>query len=495
MRRKWAVLFTLVILLVPFICEDVSANSDRFSEEMLKKVDSYVKEQFEKAGIVGGAYAVIFKDSVLEAKGVGYSDLKLKKKAMPETIYAVASVTKVLTAAAILQLHENRKLNINDPVQKYLPWFSYRDKEKSKKVTIAHLLTHSAGVNRFEADGAIFIDERNSRDSIEHSVKLLNQVDMQFEPGSKGQYCNTCYNTLGLIIEKVSGISYYEYMKNLVFQPLGMKETIYGDELEEIPTKQLAKEYSWFFGFRNTSLLNYRSFGKSQDPEGGVYTNVLDLAKYVSASLGYGSLLKADTLKMAHEGIIPTEHSAWKYSHSGFEVGSISNKTTLYKGGDGIGSSASIMIMPEEQVGIVILIGESNSEPKQSIAKGMLQILIEETPVTSEYQTPLFKAAGKFMFITSLLSLMILCLLVRSITLRVINRNRKIKRRWISILLSFTMALPLVGISYLFVEIRPTQIGFYGYPNDIALGLAILALTLLLGLTYHVYLWIFGKKQ
>jgi CubicO group peptidase (beta-lactamase class C family) len=495
MKRKWVVLITTITLLVSFICQDVSAYSARFSEKVLNEVNSYVEEQFRKARIVGGSYAIISGDKVLEAKGIGYIDLKLKKKAKPETVYAIASVTKVLTATAILQLHENGKLNINEPVQKYLPWFSFKDKEKSKKVTIAHLLTHSAGINRFEADGSIFIDEKKSRNSIEEAVRLLNNVEMQYEPGSKGQYCNTCYNTLGLIIEEVTGVNYDEYMKIFVYQPLGMNNTFYGDELEKFTDKELAKEYSWLFGFRNTQLSNYRSFGKSQDPEGGVYTNVLDMAKYVSASLGYGSLLKDDTLKKSYEGMLQTEHAAWLYTYSGFEAGNVSNKFTLYKGGEGIGSSASIMMMPEEQMGVVLFIGESNSEPKQSIAKGMLQILMEETPENNQYPLPLFKIAGTIMFITSLLSLMVLSFIVCSIYQRIINRNRTIKHRWISIFLSFITVIPLIGICYLFMSVRPTQIGFYGYPLDIALGLTILALTMLVSFIYHIYLWIFGKKQ
>jgi CubicO group peptidase (beta-lactamase class C family) len=494
MRKKVMFLFIFAILF-PYLYQNVSANTESFTEEKLKKVDSYVREQFREAGIVGGAYAIISKDQILEAKGVGYSDLKLKERAKPETVYSIASVAKVLTATAILQLQEEGKLNINDPVQKYLPWFSYKDKEKSKLVTIGHLLTHAAGTNRFEADGSIFIDEEKNRKSLESSIRALRTVEMKYEPGLIGQYCNSCYNTLGLIIEKVSGVSYYEYMKSYIYRPLEMNMTVYGEELETIPAGELAKEYSWFFGFRNTKILNYQSFGKSQDPEGGVYTNVIDLAKYLSASLGYGSLLKKDTLLESYKGIVPAEHVPWEYTHSGFELSTVSNKRTLYKGGDGIGSNAVMMMMPEEQIGIVLIIGESNSEPKQAIAKGMLQILIGETPENIQFPPPPFKIIGIIMFVISMISFLSLGWICLSFYRRLIKKNRTVKRQWVSILISLILMIPLLFIVYLFVEVRPTQIGFYGYPYDMAFGLLILAFTLFVSFAYHIYLIIFGKEQ
>jgi CubicO group peptidase (beta-lactamase class C family) len=493
MIRKIVYIFTLILLIFSFFFEKALASSTTISKEKLEKVDSYVNQQFKEAGIVGGAYAIISGDKVAAAHGIGYSDLKSKQIASPETIYAIASVTKVLTATAILQLQEKGKLNLDDPVQTYLPWFTYQDGEKSKLVTIKHLLTHSAGINRFAADGSVFLDEKNNRNSLESSIRALKKVEMQYEPGTKGQYCNSCYNTLGFIIEKVSGHNYYDYMENFVFQPLGMNKTIYGADLKGVASGNLAKEYSWFYSFRNTKLLNYRSFGSSQDPEGGVYTNVLDLAKFASAALGYGSLLKKETVAMSHQEGVPTEHESWHYSPSGFEVGKVSERFTLYKGGDGIGSAAAMMLMPEENMGVVLLIGESNSEPKQSIVKGMLQILIGESPVNDEYPAPLFKTAGMVVLVITLVGLLIFSWIGWLIYRRVKGGSKTIKRRWAWILGSFILSVPIIFISYLFAAVRPTQIGFYGYPYDIAIGLLVLASSLLVSVLYNGYLSIFGK--
>ncbi|RUL50464.1 serine hydrolase [Lysinibacillus antri] len=483
--RRFVFLLTIV-LCISSLTSQVSANTDEVSKETLKKVKTYVEEQFERAGIVGGSYAIVANNEVIDASGIGYSDLKGEKEATAQTIYAIASVTKAFTATAILTLHEQGKLNLQDPVQNYLPWFTYKDQEKSKEVTIEHLLTHSAGVDRFKADGAIFEDEKNNRNSLENSIRALSTVEMTSNPGEKGEYCNSCYNILGLIIENVTGMSYYDYMRTNVFQVLGLENMAFGQDLK--PSQDIAKEYSWFFGFRNTRLINYETFGVSQDPEGGIYTNSLDLAKYVAATLGPSPLLSENTLEMSYEGVVPTEHKGWEYTIGGFEV-SNSDQTILYKGGDGIGSSSAIMMLPEENIGVVLIIGESNSESKQEIAMGMIQILLGHEPLESEYAPPLFKIVG-----LAILFILIVSFIVLAFSVRSIRKRRSIKYRWLRIFYSFICFILIVLIGFLLLKVRPTQIGFYGYPYDLAIGLISMEFMLLLIFMCNCYVSTFSKK-
>ena len=119
----------------------------------LEEIDAYLNEQFEIAGFPGGAYAVVDHGQIAVAKGIGYADLKTKQPATEHTVYAIASITKTLTAAAVLKLADQGLIGLDRPVVDYLPWFQYRNKAQSDKVTIRHLLTHSAGVNRFSQTG------------------------------------------------------------------------------------------------------------------------------------------------------------------------------------------------------------------------------------------------------------------------------------------------------------------------------------------------------
>ncbi|MFD2445344.1 serine hydrolase domain-containing protein [Bacillus sp. CGMCC 1.16607] len=494
--KKIRVLVSLIIFLVPVLTQRVYANDNQLSQVKLEKVEAYVKEQYEKAGIPGGSYAIVYQDQIIAVKGIGYSDLKLKKKASSETIYSIASVTKPFTATAILQLMEQGKLKIDDPVQKYLPWFSYKDKEKSKSVTIKHLLTHSAGINRFDADGSMFKNEKVNRNSLEDSIRSLKTVKMTDSPGVKGQYCNTCFNILGLIIEKVSGESYYDYMKNHVFQPLNLQHTVYGHNLKNQTNWDIAKEYSWFFGFRNNRLLNFETFGKSQDPEGGIYTNAEDLASYVQSMLGHGKtqILDPSTLNRSFEGVVTSEEEDWEYTYGGFTVGKIANETALYKGGDAIGSGASILFLPEQELGVALISGESNSEVKFTITKGILQILLGEEPASKDYPIPLFKLSGTIMLVVTILSALSIIWLSWSIYQRMRTNSKTVKFRFISICLSILFFIMASGLGYLLLTVRLSQIGFYGFPIDWAVGLNSLLITFTLWAIYHTYLSISSKK-
>lgn len=495
MSKKISLFLLAISFFIGLFSTNVTAKAE-ISKENLNNVKAYITQQFLNEGIVGGSYAIVSNGQVIDSSGVGYSDVKLEKKATAETIYAIASVTKSLTATAILQLQEQGKLNVNDPVQKYLPWFTYKDREKSKSVTIQHLLTHSVGVNRIDADGAIFTDEKSNRNSLDDSIRALRNVEMIADPGEKGQYCNSCFNTLGLIIEEITGISYYDYMKRKVFQVLGMDHTAFGQDLKTIDSQDIAKEYSWFFGLRNTNLLNHQTFGKSQDPEGGIYTNSVDLAKYVSSILGNepNPLLSQATLKMSYDGVVPTEHKSWEYTNGGLEVGELSNQTLLYKGGDGIGSSAVIMMLPDENLGVILMIGESNSEPKKAIAMGILQILIGEEATLSDFPPPPFKIIGFMMLFLVVASIVILVYLGWAITKRLNRKDRTIKYCWLKICIGLLCLLSSIVIGYLLLFVRPTQIGFYGFLYDWAIGLISVEITLLVGVCYNFYLGIFGKK-
>lgn len=465
-------------------------------EEQLKAVEAFVAEQFKEADIVGGSYAIVYQDKIISSKGLGYSDLKTKKQATAETVYAIASITKSLTATAILQLQEKGKLSINDPVQNYLPWFTYANKEKSKRVTIEHLLTQSAGVSRYKADGSIYENEKKNRDSIESAIKALRTVPMNAEPGEKGQYCNTCYNTLGLLIEKTSGKSYYEYMESSIFDTLKMDNTVYGKNLDQLNNVDIAKEYSWFFGFRTDRFLNYKTFGRSQDPEGGIYTNVIDLAKYVSAVLGYSEnkLLSSNVQHSMFEGKVLSEQSPWQYTTGSYTTGEIAGEKVVYKGGDGIGSSSGIMLMPKKELGIVLITGEP-SDIIFDIGSGLVEILAGDNPGPIKHSADFFQMAGFVMLAVTIISFIIVIMLASSIYRRYKVKGRKIKRRWVQILASLILLAITSILIYILFAARLTQAGFYGFPLDWAIGIGSLAMALLLSTLYYIYLSIFGTVQ
>jgi len=170
-----------------------------------------------------------FQGSVLAAKdgrvvfkaGYGLADAEKKIPSTPATKYLIASITKTFTAAAVLLLEEEGLLKLSDPIAKYLEDYP---PETAAKVTIHHLLSHTSGIPEAAADPRSLGDLTKPR-TPEELIALFKDKPLEFEPGAGCRYSNSGYVVLGKIIECASGRSYYDYVREKIFLPLGMKDS------------------------------------------------------------------------------------------------------------------------------------------------------------------------------------------------------------------------------------------------------------------------------
>ena len=168
--------------------------------------------------------ALIAKDGApIFVKAYGMADLDQKKPNTPATEFLIGSVTKQFTAAAILQLQEQGKLNVKDPISKYLPDYP---KATGDRITIHHLLTHTSGLPSYTDNGDLMM-RRDQDMTHEQILASFKDLPLLYEPGAQFRYCNSGYYLLGLIIEKVSGQTYADYVTEHIFKPLGMAHTMY----------------------------------------------------------------------------------------------------------------------------------------------------------------------------------------------------------------------------------------------------------------------------
>lgn len=175
-----------------------------------------------------GAVLVAKEGEILFNKGYGYANYEEKIKNTPDTLFAIGSITKQFTAMAIMQLYEKGLLDLEDAVSKYLP-----DVIEGDNVTIRHLLTHTSGLVNY-TDFLLEMVEAPEDTSIDFVLGLFKDEPLIFEPGTQWQYSNSGYVLLGYIVEKVSGVSYDEYLKENIFKPLEMNNTgTYYDKMEE----------------------------------------------------------------------------------------------------------------------------------------------------------------------------------------------------------------------------------------------------------------------
>lgn len=238
------------------------------------------KDQFS------GAILVAQEGRILLDQAYGLADRKAQVKNTTDTRFRLGSMNKMFTATAVLQLVSGGKLDLDTPIGKYLP--DYPNKELAGKVTVRHLLTHTGGT------GDIFTPEYERRRleirELADYVKLFGERGLLFPPGSRWEYSNYGFVLLGYLVESVSGVSYYQYVRRHIFEPAGMTSTDSLPESEKVGMRSVG--YMRRNGIRadNAETLPWR--GTSA---GGGYSTVGDLLRFAQA-LSKGTLLNRELL-------------------------------------------------------------------------------------------------------------------------------------------------------------------------------------------------------
>ncbi len=252
-------------------------------EEAVKGLDSQAAELASKDKFSGDVL-VAHSGKIAFQKAYGLADREKHTANTLDTRFRIGSMNKMFTATAILQLVGNGEVDLSAPLGKYLP--DYPNKEVATKVTIRHLLTHTGGT------GDIFTPEyqkhRLDTRELTDYVKLYGPRGLQFEPGSRWAYSNYGFLLLGIVVQNVSGMSYYDYVRTHIFLPAGMHGTGSLPESETVPNRSVGyvrKNGAWV---TNVDTLPWR--GTSA---GGGYSTVGDLFRFAEA-LSSGKLIKPE---------------------------------------------------------------------------------------------------------------------------------------------------------------------------------------------------------
>jgi D-alanyl-D-alanine carboxypeptidase len=201
---------------------------------LAKKIKDVINEQ-ESAGLFSGAILVAHNDQPIISMAAGYAIQPDILRNQPNTKFNLASVTKMLTAVAVLKLVEQGKLDLHTLISAYNSDLPHAD-----KITLHQLLTHTAGFDRYWNDA--YRSTRSDLRTIGDYLKLFTDEPLLFEPGTQFHYGNTGYVVIGALIEQVSGLSYYEFMKQKIFEPAGMKDTDFYEM--DIPISNCAIGYT-----------------------------------------------------------------------------------------------------------------------------------------------------------------------------------------------------------------------------------------------------------
>ncbi len=359
-------------LLMPSF-SSVAKGDPRFD---LQAIDAFLQAQVKANRLPGLAVAIIQGDEIIFAKG--YGKAAPGRPVTPQTQFYIGSVTKGFTALAIMQLVEQGKLELDAPVQKYLPWFKVADPEASSQITIRHLLNHTSGLSE---RGDPHVDAYAT--SHEEQVRLLADVRPTAPVGTQFQYYNPNYRVLGLLIEQISGTSYSDYMNENVFEPLGMLATTTNPA--EAP--DLAQGYSRAFGFalpRSQSGIRI----PGAESSGGMITTAEDLARYLLAQLHNRQadgrqMLDPESLaamRALPPGVDTEYGMGWIVAEKG--------NTRAYGGATEYFQSFVAFGLKEE-IGFVTLYNQDGLEnmffENNTIRDGLLAFLNGKTPVRTSY--------------------------------------------------------------------------------------------------------------
>jgi len=277
------------------------------------------------------------------AEAYGLADREHKTPNTLKTRFRIGSMNKMFTAVSTLQLVQAGKLSLTEPIGKYLP--DYPNKDVATKVTIHQLLTHTGGTGDFF--GPEFDKHRLELRTLQDYVKLYGSRAPEFEPGSKWEYSNYGFLLLGVIIEKVSGQSYYDYVHDHVYAPAGMTAT--ASDPEDQPVSDRSVGYTKMDSTEwkpNTDTLPWR--GTSA---GGGYSTVEDLLKFASALLA-NKLLDAHYTELLTTGKPGTPDNSYAY---GFADHKINGTRCFGHGGGAPGMNGQLEICPANGYVVAVL--------------------------------------------------------------------------------------------------------------------------------------------
>ena len=293
----------LAVLLTPFFMMSCNQNSSNPKEVAAQKIDSLFNSLYNE-GEPGGSVMIMKGDEVFFAKSYGIADMETKAPIDANTFFNIASVSKQFTAMAILKLHQEGKLSLEDNIKKYFPEFKG---EFFNRIQIKHLLSQCSGLpdNRPRTD-RMFTLTATDMQSIEF-FKDLEEIN--FEPGTNYEYQNPTFQLCYAIIEKVSGQSFEEYMKQNIFDPSGMTETLYFEAERVIP--RMSHGY-----IPEDSTSTWKQYDYMEETffatkaDGGIYTSINEFVKWEKAL--QDNLIICDSLKqIAHSPITTVSGSTF----------------------------------------------------------------------------------------------------------------------------------------------------------------------------------------
>ncbi len=370
-------LITIVLLLFVFITWSQKKTMTVVETDRFAGLDTTFEKILKEWHAAGFAVAVVEKDKVVYAKGFGFKDYDKKIPVTPNTLFAIGSCTKAFTSSMIGLLQKNGKLELDKPARNYLTDLKFYNDGMNNTILVRDLMRHSTGLPRHDYSWYGF--PTSSRDSL---LKRIQYMEPSFGVREKWQYNNFMFLLQGLIAEKLTGKSWEENIRENIFKPLGMTNSVFS-----IKDMEKSSDASLGYGIKKDSIIKKLDYYNidAMGPAGSINSNVLEMANWVSTWINGGKFNGKEILPasyvneaMSSQMVVgagsPTkEKPDVHFANYGFGwmLASYKGHYRVEHGGNIDGFSASTCFFPSDSLGIVVLTNQNGSSVT-SIVRNLL---------------------------------------------------------------------------------------------------------------------------
>jgi serine beta-lactamase-like protein LACTB len=352
-KTAWTVqLFAVVLLAFSLESASLHAQTKGLSADKRARIEKAASSFMAANSVPGISVAVVQDGELVWSAGFGMADLENFVPATSSTLFRLGSISKPITATAILQLSEGGKLELDAEVQKYCPAFP----KKEWPITTRELLGHLGGIRHYNPDGKGDIPDDSAKHfaSMEESLQIFASDPLVAKPGTKFHYSTYGYTVLGCVLEGAASEKYVDYVKERVFEPAGMAET-QADNFFAV----LQHRTRWYHKDKSGVVQNAGVLDSSYKiPGGGLISSADDMARFEIA------IMTNKLLKPATRDLMWTPQKVADGSQNGYALGWGTQKkyglALVEHTGGQQGTSTSIILVPERRVGIVVLANMDN---------------------------------------------------------------------------------------------------------------------------------------
>ena len=360
MKVSAVVLLTLPLTVASLNAQTANPGDDPDVKGAIRLFSAWMDGQVRWRELPGVAVGVVADQELVWTKGFGFADIATELPMRPDTKFRMASHSKLFTAIAIMQLREQGKIQLDDPVAKHLPWFQVKSAEPGDPpITIEHLLTHSSGLPR-EAGSHWTTREFPTQEELRD---LIPERQAALSPKVRYKYSNLAFTVAGMVVEAVSGQTWAGYLQTNIFDPLGMISSSVDRNVEGLATGYTMRLPD---GSRETiGFVDARGMAAAT----GLTSTVEDMARFVSAQFRKGQrggerILSTGSLREMHR--VRFLENDWTNGHGiSFWVQRVDDTLYVGHGGGYPGYTTNTKIQLDSKVGVIVLTNTNDSNPSQ----------------------------------------------------------------------------------------------------------------------------------